>query len=173
MKGTILKCLQEMVEKRHSKESWQQILDEAGLEGTQFFSLSSDVPDTDAIALFEASASVLGLSAQETADAFGSYWVNDYAARVYQTLYGRLRSAREFILALDGVHLMVTNTIANARPPRFDYEEESENSLLVTYKSQRGLIDLYAGLARGVGEYFSTPLEVTKLSRNQVRIRFL
>ncbi len=173
MKGTIIKCLQEMVEKRHSKESWQQILNEAGLEGPQFFSLSSDVPDTDAIGLFEATASVLGLSPEATSDAFGDHWVNDYAARVYQTLYARLRSAREFILALDGVHMMVTNTIENAHPPRFDYQEEGDDTLIVTYKSQRGLIDLYVGLARGVGRYFSTPMQVTKLGASQVRIRFL
>jgi len=160
------------VERRHDKESWQEILAEAGLEGPQFFSLSSDVPDSDAIALFEATGRVLEMTPQATADAFGDYWVNEYAARVYQTLYARLRSAREFILALDGVHLMVTNTIENAQPPRFEYQEEGDDTLIVTYKSRRGLIDLYIGLARGLGRYFSTPVQVTKLGPTQVRIRF-
>ena len=172
MKGTILKCLQEMVESQHGKPVWQEILDEAGLQGSRFFTLSSDVADADAVALFQATASVLELGFQDAANAFGDHWVNVYAPRVYQTIYGRLKSAREFILAMDGVHVMVTNTIENAHPPRFEYEEQADGTLLVTYKSQRGLIDIYIGLVYGVGKFFDTPLQVTKLSARQVRIRF-
>jgi len=172
MKGTIIKCLQEMVEKRHAKQDWQDILAEAGFDGPQFFNLSSDVDDAQAIALFGATGEILGLSHEETAKAFGDYWVNEYAARVYQTIYMRMRSARDFILALDGIHQMVTSTIENAHPPRFEYQEQGADTLLVTYKSKRNLIDLYIGLAYGVGRYFETPLEITKLSARQVRIKF-
>lgn len=172
MKGTIVKCLQEMTEARQGKEAWVDALEQAGLTGPQFFTLSSDVEDAQALALFGAVGDVLGISPGEVADAFGDHWVNTYAPRVYQTLYARLGSAREFILALDGVHQMVTNTIPNAHPPRFEYEERDERTLIVTYKSRRGLIDLYIGLARGVGRYFGTPLQVSKLSNTQVKIVF-
>ncbi len=172
MKGTILKCLQEMVESRFGKEEWQSILGGAGFKSAQLFSLSADIDEGKALALFASTAKVLEISAEKAADAFGDYWVNEYASRVYQTIYARHKSAREFLLAMDGVHVMVTESVANARPPRFDFEWQGEKTLLVTYKSKRGLIDLYIGLARGVGKRFDTPLEIQKLNARQVTITF-
>jgi hypothetical protein len=172
MKGTILRCLQEMVESRFGKDEWQGILSDAGLKGAQLFSMSADVDEGNALALFASTERVLEISAAQAADAFGDYWVNEYGPRIYQTLYARHTSAREFLLAMDGVHVMVTESMPNARPPRFDYETQGEKTLLVSYKSQRGLIDLYIGLARGVGRRFGTPLEIQKLSDRQVKITF-
>ena len=172
MKGTILKCLQEMVEIRFGKPEWQGILSDAGFKGPQLFSLSADVDEGKALALFASTARVLEISAEQAAEAFGDYWVNDYAPRVYQTIYARHKSAREFLLAMDGVHVMVTESVPNARPPRFDFEIQGEKTVLVTYKSKRGLIDLYIGLVRGVGKRFGTQLEIQKLSARQVKITF-
>ena len=172
MKGTILKCLQEMVENRFGKDEWKAILSDAGFAGPQLFSLSADVDEGKALALFASAARVLEISAEQAADAFGDHWVNDYAARVYQTIYARHKSAREFLLAMDAVHVMVTDSVPNARPPRFDFELQGEKTLLVTYKSKRGLIDLYIGLVRGVGKRFGTPLQIEKLSARQVKITF-
>ncbi len=172
MKGTILKCLQEMVESRFGKAEWQEILGDAGFKGPQLFSLSADVDEGKALALFASAARVLEISPEQAADAFGDHWVNEYAPRVYQTIYGRYKSAREFILAMDEVHVMVTDSVPNARPPRFDFEKQGEKTLLVTYRSKRGLIDLYIGLARGVGKRFGTLLEIQKLSPRQVKITF-
>ena len=171
MKGTILKCLQEMVESRFGKPEWQEILKDAGFKGPQLFSLSADIDEGKAVGLFASAARVLEISAEQAADAFGDHWVNEYAPRVYQTIYARHKSARDFLLAMDAVHVMVTDSVPNARPPRFDFEEQGK-TLLVTYKSKRGLIDLYIGLVRGVGKRFNTPLEIQKLSARQVKITF-
>jgi hypothetical protein len=172
VKGTILKCLQEMVESRHGKDEWRDMLVDAGFKGPQLFSLSADIDDGKAVALFASAARVLEVGLQSVMDEFGDYWVNDYAPRVYQTIYGRYRNAREFLMAMDDVHVMVTQSIENSRPPRFEFESKNEKTLLVTYKSKRNLIDLYIGLARGVGRRFGTDLDIVKLSARQVKITF-
>lgn len=46
------------------------------------------------------------------------------------------------------------------------------NTLDVEYLSERNLIDVYVGLARGVGKYFKEPLTVTKHSETKVTIVF-
>jgi hypothetical protein len=73
---------------------------------------------------------------------------------------------------LDEVHVMMTATIPNAHPPRFEYQWEGESTLNVTYHSQRNLIDIYIGLVKGVGKFFKEQLIVTKLSQHHVRIKF-
>jgi hypothetical protein len=76
------------------------------------------------------------------------------------------------ILGLDGVHVEMTRSISNARPPRFVYKWRDDKTLHVEYKSHRNLIEVYAGLARGVGKYFKEPLKVRVLGPQSVEIEF-
>ena len=125
-----------------------------------------------ALELFNNTCSVLDLEFEQAADAFGDYWCNEYAPKMYSSIYAQFRSARRFILALDKIHEMPIRTLDNARPPRFDYEEVGADRLLVNYKSPRNLVDVYVGLARGVGRYFGEDLKVTKLGPDKVEIVF-
>lgn len=108
----------------------------------------------------------------QAADAFGDYWVNDYAPNIYKSVYNKYKSAREFILGMDDVHMMITQTVTNATPPRFTYNFTDDKTLMVTYKSSRGLIDIYTGLAKGLGRYFNEKLTVTKIDNKTVKIVF-
>ena len=76
------------------------------------------------------------------------------------------------ILGMDKIHVQMTATIRNARPPRFDYQWKDERTLIVTYKSFRGMIDIYRGLVLGVGKLFNEPLRARKLDNTQVEIVF-
>jgi hypothetical protein len=172
VKGTIIKCLQELVENRFGKPEWERIRTAAGHSGPFLVTLTSDVDEAEAVELFRQTSRILELGQAEVFDQFGDYWVNDYAPRVYRTIYARYKSPREFLRSMDAVHVMVTQAVPNAKPPRFDYEEVDDKTLLVTYKSSRGLIDLFIGLARGVGKRFSVELRITKLSTRQVKIVF-
>jgi len=174
MKGTITKCLGDWVTASYGKERWKEILTQANA-GEKSMSITmavADVDDTLALALFAATGKVLGLDDNAVADGFGEYWCCTYAPAIYGSIIKRFANAREMILGMDHVHVQLTKTIAKAHPPRFDYRWESERVLFVTYKSQRNLVHLYVGLARGVGKYFNEALTVTKISSQQVRIQF-
>ena len=66
----------------------------------------------------------------------------------------------------------MTQSIPNASPHRFDYKWEGASTLVVTYKSKRNMIDIYAGLVEGVGVSFRETLEVRKLSASRIKILF-
>ncbi len=170
MKGTIVKCLQGLVVDKFGKEQWEEICNRSGFPTKGLISLSADIEDATALELITNTCAVLDITLEQAADAFGDYWVNDYAVEIYKSIYGRFSSAREFILGMDDVHIQVTQSIENARPPRFDYEWKDDQTLVVTYKSQRGLIDVFAGLVRGLGKHFDEPLTVTKLSDDKVQV---
>lgn len=173
MKGSIVCCLAQLVETEFGADRWRAIVKDAGAERTPGLRLAmSDIDDAIALRLIDSTAHVLGITAEQVADAFGKQWCCVYAPDVYRNYVKRFSSAREMILGLDDLHVSVTEAIPNARPPRFDYHWEDERTLLVTYKSSRGLIDLYVGLARGVGAYFEEKLSVEKLSATQCRIHF-
>ena len=114
----------------------------------------------------------LNLSREQVADAFGDYWVNDYSQKVYGHLYKIHKNAKDFLMAMDKVHYDLTKKMENARPPRFEYEQIDDKTLIMHYKSQRGMIDFMIGLIKGVGKFYNENLEVEKLSEDKVKIVF-
>jgi hypothetical protein len=173
MKGVIITCLQEMVCSRFGTDKWDKSLAEAGFPASSVLQAVADVQDASALRLLAAVCRTLGLELPQLADAFGDYWVNVYSPKLYKAFYERNPTARDFLLDMDRVHVAMTKSVPNASPPRFEYEWTDARTLVMTYRSERGLVDLVVGLAKGVGTYYGEPLEVTKLGPDRVRVVFL
>jgi hypothetical protein len=172
MKGVIVHCLSLLVKNQFGEEQWRTILEQSGEKPYRTFLATEDIPDEKAIELLNTTCRVLNLSLQDAADAFGSYWVSQYAPKVYKAYYYGVSSARDFILKMDDIHQSTTKTIPNARPPRFEYHWLDERTLEIRYISHRRLIELLIGLIRGVGEYFREDLVVTRQGDSRVRVEF-
>jgi hypothetical protein len=170
MKGTIVKCLEDLVKAKAGADKWRQALTKAGRPPTTQFMTTEIVPDGDVVKLIDAVASVLGITLAQAMDAFGEYWSTKYAPDIYGIYFSKAKNAREFLLNLDQVHVAMTKT-AGANPPRFTYTWKSERDLVMTYKSPRGLVALMPGLLRGVAKYYKEHIDVT-LVGNDVTIRF-
>jgi methyl-accepting chemotaxis protein len=172
MKGTIVLCIADLVKTAGGVDKWREILRRSGLpEDLQLTSIA-DVDDEIIQKVLTQIGEVLQLSPEQIQDAFGDYWVNDYAPKHYKAYYYGIDSAKSMIMKLDSIHEQVTKIIPNAHPPRFDVEEIDENTLKVHYKSHRKMIDFYIGLVKGVGKFFKTPVHIKKLSEEYVEIRF-
>jgi len=172
MKGIIAVCLKEMVIEKFGIDKWGDLLIRAGETRDISFLATGDVEDRDIMTLIRAASEVLNMSMRELADVFGEYWINSFSQKVYSSLYRRYKTAEEFILAIDSVHLDATRKIRNASPPRFDYVWKDTKTLLMTYTSRRNMIDFVAGLIRGVGKYYQEDLQVTKIDDNTLEVIF-
>ena len=173
MKGVIITCLESLVKEQFGQHSWEDILEEAGLERRAIFNMTSNVQDKSVLDIVNATCKVLNITLDQAADAFGDYWVNVYAPKVYSMYYRKAHSAKEMLLNMDKLHETVTASIPDAHPPRFDYEWQGEHTLIMHYKSHRGMIDFFVGLIKGVGKYYNEELRVTKKSETAVEIVFL
>jgi hypothetical protein len=171
MKGTIHKSIEKLVIEKFGEEKWYECLASVGLDEDHVFMLNEDVDEQLTMDLLGKMPAILGISFQQVCDAFGEYWVNAYVPKIYFGYIENYKTAKEFLLAMDEIHETVTKEIPNAKPPRFDFEDKGE-SIIVTYKSERGLIDLYISLVKGVGIYFKQMLDIKKLSETQVEITF-
>ncbi len=170
MKGTIVKCLEEAIKTKYSDDKWKAILVASGMPPTAFFVTTSVIPDEDVVKLLKSTATVLGVSLDDAMDMFGDFWSTTYAPSIYGAYYKKAKSAREFLLNLDHVHVVMTKS-AGASPPRFRYEWRKDNHLVMHYDSPRGLVALMPGLIRGVGRYFRETLTVS-VTANEVHILF-
>lgn len=172
MKGVIARCLSDLVQEKFGKDKWEKILETSGLSPNTLFAVTADIPDEAVMNVLKNTCSVLGITHNQAADAFGDYWVNTYAPKIYKSYYAGKQSAREMLLKMDDVHTLVTKNIANAHPPRFEYEWSNDKTLVMHYKSSRGMIDFLVGLIKGVGRYFKEDLKVRKLGPDKVEVIF-
>ncbi|MCP4349607.1 MAG: hypothetical protein GY795_29350 [Desulfobacterales bacterium] len=173
MKGIIADCMEKLVIEKKGRNKWEQILEKSGLDKNIYFLPTQDIDDNMVIKVVGSVCTVLGKSLSEVANAFGIYWVNYYAPKIYYSYYGNAKTAKEFLLRMDEVHQQVTRRIANAHPPRFDYEQPDDDTLIMIYKSERNLLDFVIGLVKGVGKYFNEDLKITKIGENKIKIKFL
>lgn len=173
MKGIIAMCVAELVSKKFGQDKWEEILLDSGLKKKTRFLAFEDVDEEVFMNVIRSIKKILHLSLPEIGDAFGDYWINEFAPRIYPAYYIGITSARDFLLKMDEVHLDTTKDIPNAHPPRFEYTWKDKNTLIMTYKSSRGLIDIMVGLIKGVGKHYKENLEVKKLNDTNVEIIFL
>jgi hypothetical protein len=171
MKGTIVVCLKEIVEKKFGKPTWTQTLAEAGVPD-QVFLASADVPDAAVMKVLGALSKVTRTPAQGLMEAFGDHWATEYAPRMYSAYFRQHRTAMDFLLAMDGVHATVTKSIQNAHPPRFTYEKKGPKSFVMTYASQRGLSAMVPGLIRGVARHYGAQCTVKDLGGDRFEVTF-
>ncbi len=172
MKGIIVIALKGTVVDNFGYEAWQKSLERAGLSPHSYFRSMVDVPDETVVRVLEAVCAELNITLDQAGEAFGHYWMHKIVPRVYSVFTYNIKSARQLLLKMDKIHEMVTRTIANARPPRFEYSWTDDNTLIMTYNSLRGLIFLLPGLIRGVGKYFDEELSVRKLSDTEIEVIF-
>jgi len=172
MKGVIALALKEMVVEKFGPEKWKDALVKAGIDKEPTILAFSDVDDQVVLRIVNSVCKVLNISLIQAVDAFGDYWVNVYSQKMYSSYYRACKTAKEFLLKMDSVHVNTTKSIPNAHPPRFEYEWKDEKTLIMKYKSQRGLIDFMVGLIKGVGKFYREDLKVTKLGNDKVEIIF-
>ncbi len=172
MKGTILRCAQELVQEKFGQDKWEAILEKCGYPKDRLFMVLEDVPDDKTLQLFATTGEVLGVTHEQLCDVYGEYWCVTYAPARYPMYYKGKTNAKEMILDMDNVHTKVTKAMNNSRPPKFTYTWKDDATLEMGYNSPRGLIHLLAGLARGVGKHFGEDLTVTVNGTQSITVKF-
>ena len=171
MKGTVVKCMEELVSEKFGAAKWKECLKRAGLPESKFYSSLEDVADGEVMALIKGVGEAAGLSGAQVMAAFGEHWSTVYAPRVYKVYFDAAKSTREFLLKLDEVHVTMTRSLKSARPPRFTYEWQGDKHLVMHYASERGLVALMPGLIAGLGKYYKDHPSV-RLAGNAVHVQF-
>jgi hypothetical protein len=172
MKGVIVICLEELVKEKFGEDKWKDALGSSGLDRETTFLVTEDIDDIVVLKVIHSLCKILNISLIQAADAFGDYWINVFAPRIYQPYYDGVNSSKAFLSNMDRVHISTTKILPDAHPPRFEYDWKNDRTLVMTYKSKRGLIDFMIGLIKGVGKYFKEDLKVTKLGDDKVEIVF-
>ncbi|MDD5669799.1 MAG: heme NO-binding domain-containing protein [Candidatus Omnitrophica bacterium] len=172
MKGVIVICLHELVKDKFGQDKWELTLQKSGIDPNKAFTAGQDVDDAIIFKVLGTLCEVLNITLQQAFDAFGDYWVNVFAPKVYKAYYQGVKNSRDFLLKMDKIHETTTCRIEGACPPRFGYDWKNDKTLIMNYSSQRKLIDLLVSLIKGVGTYFKEDIKVRKVNETQVEVIF-
>ncbi len=172
MKGVILLALKGMVQQNYGGDQWAAALRQAGVEEHLWIMPISNVDDRLVLQIINSLCESLGLSFEQVAEAFGEYWVNVYTQKRYASYYVGARTAKQFLLRMDEIHTSSTKSMPDALPPQFDYRWKDEHTMVMTYRSHRGMIDLMIGMIKGVARLYHEKLIVTKMGDDQAEIVF-
>ena len=123
MKGSIVIALQDLVKSKYGQENWTNILKKSNLPKDKVFYGHHDIEDNIVMTLIQNTCEVLGVTLEQAAEAFGNYWMNEYAPKKYFAFFAGKKTAKEFLLEMNRLHSKITDRIENARPPKFEYEE--------------------------------------------------
>jgi hypothetical protein len=160
MKGIVFNLLEQVVTQEHGEDTWENLLDAAGLDGS-YTSLGS-YPDEHLIGLVGAASKALDLPADDVVRWFGRHALL-LLAQKYPPLFTGHTSTRSFLLTLnDIIHPAVRKLYPGADVPELDYDTSSPDVRLMGYRSRRKLCALGEGLIAGAAEYFGEKLTLAQ-----------
>lgn len=161
MKGIIFNLLEEVVIQHHGEDTWDDLLDGAGLSGS-YTSLGS-YPDEEALRLVGLAAEALDSTPFDTLRWFGREAMPLLAIR-YPDYFSGHTTTRPFVLSVNSIiHPEVRMIYPGADVPTFGFRDEPDGSLVMTYSSARRLCALAQGFLEGAAGHYGETAEVEHL----------
>lgn len=161
MKGIVFSLLEEVVRSQYGEDTWDSLLDQAGLSGA--YTALGSYPDAELLGLVGAASASLKLPADEIVRWFARSAL-PLLFQKYPQFFDAHSSTRPFLLSLnDIIHPEVRKLYPGADVPEFAYDDSSESVLIMKYHSPRKLCSFAQGLVEGAAEHYGESLKFEHL----------
>jgi Haem-NO-binding len=158
MKGIVFNLLEELVSRDHGEDTWDDMLDAAGLSGV--YTSLGNYADEDLMKLVATASAKLDLPADDVVRWFGRNATPIFRQR-YPELFEPHDSTRTFVLTLNEIiHPEVRKLYPGAEVPVFDFDTSSDEVLVMGYRSPRKLCAFAEGLLQGAGDVYGERVDV-------------
>ncbi len=152
MKGIIFNAVEAAVIELFSADTWDDLLEAAGLEGD--YTSIGTYEDDDLLKLVGAAVEATGTDADTLIRTLGASAFSHLAER-HPEFVETATGTRSFLRSVDEIiHPEVMKLHPDSTPPRFSYEDLEDGTLRMTYNSHRKLGVLAEGLIVGAAQWF-------------------
>lgn len=160
MHGIIFTGLKHFVVEANDKGTWKRIREEADVGGVRY-SPTTSYPDEDLVALVDAAVELSGLERSKLLRTFGRHVVPTLVD-MYGVYIDDDWTALDLVEHVEGtIHRALRNgETLEYEPPAITATRVSEDVVVVTYGSERGLCAVARGLLEGIGDHYDQRLEV-------------
>lgn len=160
MKGAVFIALNDMVERTHGLDVWEQALTEVQPKSGGIYTSTLDYDDAEIVALVVSLSGLLNVEASQLTRLFGTELFAELNgkypifSKVSPNLYSFLNSIETVI------HKEVRKLYDNPSLPNLQCDKFTENHLQLVYKSPRKLCYLAEGLVFGAADYYGEKIEI-------------
>ncbi|WP_135535029.1 MULTISPECIES: heme NO-binding domain-containing protein [Halostella] len=155
MHGIIHKSLKGFVEDRMTDGAWEVIMDESGIEPKLYLPVSH-YPDEELDAIFDTIADRTDQTEASLQRTFGEH----LAPALLDTFKAHVRddwTTLDLLSNLETIYEQIRTGNDETDPPAVDTERVDEETVTVTYRSDREMCPLAKGIVLGIaGEYDET-----------------
>ena len=160
MKGIVFKELLNMVEETFGEELTEKILSKSNLESGGAYTSVGTYDHGEILELVTNLSNETSTPVNGLVKAFGKYMVTVFK-KSHPTFFNK-PDVLSFLKTVHGIiHVEVKKLYPDAELPKFEYEEPSENKLIMYYSSSRPFADLAEGLIEGVVESYGESIEIS------------
>jgi hypothetical protein len=160
VKGVLFNVVEDVVVDAFGADTWDDLLDAAGLDGA--YTSLGNYDDDDLAAIVSAAGDALSLTRAEVLRFVGREAFARLAAR-YPDYPNDLGSSRALLHRLDDViHPQVLNLYPGAHPPAFEAIDRDGDEMLLVYRSSRQLCHLAEGLVFGAAAAYGEVVDVSQ-----------
>jgi hypothetical protein len=163
MKGIVFNLLEEVVRAEYGEDTWDDLLDRAGLDGT--YTSLGGYPDSDLMKLVAAASTALDLPPDAVVRWFGRKAIPLLRDR-YPGFFAPHTSTRSLLLTLNSIiHPEVRKVYPGADVPICELDSlVDDDTMLMGYRSSRRLCALAEGFIEGSAEHYGEDVEIDQPS---------
>lgn len=160
MKGVVFTEFLEMVEDSFSLEIADEMISSSNLESNGVYTTVGTYDHMEMVEMVKQLSKLTGIGIPSLLQAYGELLFTKFA-QGYGVFFENVGSSFEMLKQVDNyIHIEVKKLYPEAELPKFDYEEISENQLLMKYTSPRGFGAFAKGLIIGCTTHFEEDIDI-------------
>ncbi len=171
MKGIIFTELMEMVEEGHGLEVADKLLSHPELSTGGVYIATGTYPVEDLEILLATLQDILGADRDTLLKVFSGHLFQTFEKKYASLLHGYSDTFGLLKMIEGHIHVEVKKLYPDAELPEFEVESESENELILIYRSTRKMEALALGLMEAAAKHFNETFEIRQ-EKNADSTRF-
>lgn len=161
MKGVIFTEFLEMVAAKFSDDMVDDIIDDSDLASEGIYTAVGTYSHKEIVQLVSSLSRHTEIEISELVRIFGHHLFSRFSV-LYPGFFTQEMTAFSFLHSVeDYIHVEVRKLYPDAELPRFDTYQESDDVMLMTYRSPHPFATLAEGLLRGCMDHFGSQAEIT------------
>lgn len=156
MRGVLPQLMAEFIRETYGNSVYDKVLQSMG---NPTFLPTGNYPDQ---VLKQMAAEVSALTGESTKQVFLK--LGESTMKAFSRIYSRYikaKSLKEFYRGMDELHKRLTREYPGINPPGFTYEEKDGETLIMTYKSSRGLFEYFEGILKSAAKFMGEKVRIT------------
>lgn len=162
MKGIVFTEFLEMVEEKFGFLIADQIVQESSLPSGGSYTAVGTYPHAEMVSLVVSLSKATEVGVPVLLKTFGQHLFPKFA-QGYGQFFGDVTDPFIFLESLEGyIHVEVKKLYPDAELPSFDSHSPSPNTLVMEYRSDRGMADFAEGLLEGCFTHFQQEVTIAR-----------